>query len=121
MSDKEMMKIDALEIKVGHINTAIAGDENLGIPGLVKMLQAHIDQSAKNSEEMRGILKDFKRDQVLEYAQQFNHVEEKYSDLNKKVKLLEESDKKEGNRLGFAAVVGGAVGTAIGFLISVFK
>lgn len=116
-----MMKIDALEIKVGNINTAIAGDEKLGIPGLVKMLQSHIDESKRNREEMRIMFKDFKRDQVLEYAQQFNHVEEKYSDLDKKVKMLEDSDKKEGNRLGFVAVVSSAVGTAIGFLISAFK
>jgi hypothetical protein len=121
MSDKEMMKIDALEIKVGHINTAIAGDEKLGIPGLVNMLQSHIDQSKKNSEEMRLLLKEFKRDQVLEYAQQFNHVEEKQIWTDGRVKVLEDSEKKVGNRLGFAAVVSGAIGTAIGFLISAFK
>lgn len=101
MSDKEMMKIDALEIKVGNINTAIAGDEKLGIPGLVKMLQEHINQSKKNNEEMRNLFKDFKRDQVLEYAQQFNHVEEKYKGIGERVKSLEQSEKASAKKNGF--------------------
>lgn len=128
MSDREMMKIDALEIKVGHINTAIVGDEKLGIPGLVNMLQSHIDQSKKNNEEMRTLFKEFKREIGYEYANSFNavdlsvnHNKQDIDYVSNRVKVLEENDRKEGNRLGFAAVVSGAIGTAIGFLISVFK
>lgn len=128
MSDREMMKIDALEIKVGHINTAIVGDEKLGIPGLVNMLQSHIDQSKKNNEEMRTLFKEFKREIGYEYANSFNavdlsvnHNKQDIDYVSNRVKVLEENDRKEGNRLGFAAVVSGAIGTAIGFLISAFK
>lgn len=128
MSDKEMMKIDALEVKVGHINTAIAGDEKLGILGLVNMLQSHIDQSKKNNEEMRNLFKEFKREIGYEYANSFNavdlsvnHNKQDIDYVSGRVKVLEENDKKEGNRLGFAAVVSGAIGTAIGLLISAFK
>ena len=128
MSDKEMMKIDALEIKVNHINTAIVGDEKLGIPGLVNMLQSHIDQSKKNNEEMRNLFKEFKREIGYDYANSFNavdlsvnHNKQDIDYVSGRVKVLEENDKKEGNRLGFAAVVSGAIGTAIGLLISAFK
>ena len=123
-----MMKIDALEIKVNHINTAIVGDEKLGIPGLVNMLQSHIDQSKKNNEEMRNLFKEFKREIGYEYANSFNavdlsvnHNKQDIDYVSGRVKVLEENDKKEGNRLGFAAVVSGAIGTAIGLLISAFK
>jgi hypothetical protein len=128
MSDREMMKIDALEIKVNHINTAIVGDEKLGIAGLVNMLQSHIDQSKKNNEEMRNLFKEFKREIGYEYANSFNavdlsvnHNKQDFDYVSGRVKVLEENDKKEGNRLGFAAVVSGAIGTAIGLLISAFK
>jgi hypothetical protein len=121
MSDKEMMKIDALEIKVGHINTALVGDEKLGIHGLVNMLQDHIDQSKKNSEEMSLLFKDFKRDQVLEYAQQFNHVEEKQAWTDGRVKLLEESEKKQSKFLGYATGVGMFLGFIFSYLWDLIK
>lgn len=128
MSDREMMKIDALEIKVGHINTAIVGDEKLGIPGLVNMLQSHIEQSKKNNDEMKTLFKEFKREIGYEYANSFNaidlsvnHNKQDIDYVSGRVKVLEENDKSEGNRLGFAAVVSGAIGTAIGLFISAFK
>jgi hypothetical protein len=92
------------------------------------MLQSHIDQSKKNNEEMRNLFKEFKREIGYEYANSFNavdlsvnHNKQDFDYVSGRVKVLEENDKKEGNRLGFAAVVSGAIGTAIGLLISAFK
>jgi hypothetical protein len=128
MSDKEAAKIDTLEHKVEHISTAISGDKSLGIPGLVNMLQTHIDQSKTNNEIMLKVFKEFKRDIAMEYANSFNAVDLSVNhnkvDIDYvigRVKVLEESDKRTGNRLGFAAVVGGAIGTVFGLIISAFK
>lgn len=135
MSEKENMKIDALERKteilnkkVGEIYTAISGDPNLGLKGIVETLNEHVTQSKKNHELLLIEFKNFKRGIGLEYAQSFNavdlnvnHNKQDIDYVSNRVKVLEENDKKEGNRLGFAAVVSGAIGTAIGFLISAFK
>src|SRR3990167_1795414 len=119
MSTEETRKIDKLAQEVSLINLTIQGDEKRGIAGLVPMLQQHIIQTQKNSEDIQNMFKEFKRDVVFDYANSFNHVQSDIGSINEgmfsykkqlddrmdwtegRVKVLEEIDKKSTKRHGF--------------------
>ena len=113
MSDKEAAKINELEHKVEQINVAICGDESLGIPGIVKMLQGHIDQSKKNNENFLKEFKTFKRDLVMDYSNDFNRVDEKISWTDGRVKVLEEIDRNSTKKTGFIAGLAAAAAIVV--------
>jgi len=123
MSEKETAKIDKLErdvIGVKHdiskVYDALQGVPAMNIKGISQMLQEHIEQSKRNNDEMRQLFKEFKRDLVKDYADNFNSVEEKQKWVDGRVKVLEETDAKRARHMGFAAGLGvifGAIFTNI--------
>jgi len=117
MSEKENAKIDALEKKaekleqkVEQIYTAISGDASLGLKGIVETLNLHVEQSKKNNEALLSEFKNFKRDLVLDYANDFNT-------MNDRIKPLENSHKTHNRNLG---IFGGAA-LILGYFVSELK
>lgn len=117
MSEKEAMKIDALERKAEQLNkkvseiyVAISGDEKLGLKGLVETLNDHVAQSKKNNETLMLEFKNFKRDLVLDYANDFNT-------MNDRIKPLEEAKNKQARTLG----IFGGIMLVFGYFLSNVK
>jgi len=117
MSEKENAKIDALEKKaekleqkVEQIYTAISGDASLGLKGIVETLNLHVEQSKKNNEALLSEFKNFKRDLVLDYANDFNT-------MNDRIKPLEKAHKDSARNLGIA----GGVALVFGYFASELK
>lgn len=103
-------KVDNLEQRVEQIYTAISGDQSLGLKGLVETMNDHLIQSKKNTEALLAEFKNFKRDLVLDYAQDFNSV-------NERIKPLEEAKNKQAQTLG----IFGGVMLVFGYFISNIK
>jgi len=116
-----MAKIDLLEKQVGEINTAISGNEKMGIPGIVNMLAEHIAQTKKNNDELLKTFKDFKRDLVHDYAEDFNRVDEKMNWTDGRVKVLEEIDRASTKKIGFFLGFGIVAGFVISNLDTIVK
>lgn len=130
MSEKENMKIEALERKadkldqkVEQIYTAISGDEKMGLKGIVEVLNDHVAQSKKNNEILISEVKDFKRNVVYDYANNFNRVEANIASINEglfayrkeidaKVEKIDNRTKNYGYYIGVALGVG-----AVGYFI----
>lgn len=100
-------KVDNLEQRVEQIYTAISGDQSLGLKGLVETMNDHLIQSKKNTEALLAEFKNFKRDLALDYAQDFNSV-------NERIKPLEEAKNKQAQTLG----IFGGVMLVFGYFIS---
>lgn len=103
-------KVDNLEQRVEQIYTAISGDQSLGLKGLVETMNDHLIQSKKNTEALLAEFKNFKRDLALDYAQDFNSV-------NERIKPLEEAKNKQAQTLG----IFGGVMLVFGYFISNIK
>lgn len=103
-------KVDNLEQRVEQIYTAISGDQSLGLKGLVETMNDHLIQSKKNTEALLAEFKNFKRDLILDYAQDFNSV-------NERIKPLEEAKNKQAQTLG----IFGGVMLVFGYFISNIK
>lgn len=117
MSEKEAMKIDALERKAEQLNkkvseiyVAISGDEKLGLKGLVETLNDYVAQSKKNNETLMLEFKNFKRDLVLDYANDFKT-------MNDRIKPLEEAKNKQAQTLG----IFGGIMLVFGYFLSNVK
>lgn len=103
-------KVDNLEQRVEQIYTAISGDQSLGLKGLVETMNDHLIQSKKNTEALLAEFKNFKRDLVLDYANDFNT-------MNDRIKPLEEAKNKQARTLG----IFGGIMLVFGYFLSNVK
>jgi len=116
-----MAKIDALEKQVSEISTAITGSPALGIPGIVKLLENHIDQTNRNKEEIISMFKEFKRDVVLDWVKDTNAINEDVDYVTKRVKVLEDIDKASTKKIGIFLGFGIVAGFVISNLDTIVK
>ncbi len=110
MSEKENAKIEELELKVAQIYTAITGDGQMGLKGLVEVLNEHVAQSKKNNDALLSEFKEFKKLVVLDYVKDINRI-------NERIDPIEKTHKETARNFG---ILGGVM-LVFGYFISEIK
>lgn len=114
MSEKETARINELEQKVEQIYTAISGDKEMGLKGLVEVLNEHVAQSKRNNEVLLGEFKDFRKNVVLDYANDINNI-------TNRLQPLEKAHKEQARNIGIVGGIALVVGYFVAELSEFFK
>ena len=119
MSEQESARLSAVENKLDDVYTAIAGNSALGVTGISKMLQNHMDDSKANHAALLQEFKVFKRDIVHDYARDFVRVDEAGKETNNRVSKLEEFKTSQNRTMGIFGGVMFFFGVVISYLKSI--